>query len=234
MSLSKSILENRAYGSEDARKLRRQVQLAATHRIKFYLLIKRLMDIFGAVLGFILFLPVFILVPLLIKLDDPKGSVFFSQIRVGKNGQVFRMYKFRTMVPDAEAQLDHLLDKNETTGAMFKMRDDPRVTRVGQLLRKTSLDELPQFINVFKGEMSLVGPRPPLPREVMHYTAYHRQRLLVKPGCTGLWQVKGRSAVGFETMVRLDLVYIKRRGIGLDIKILLKTLLVLFHSKNAY
>ncbi|RYL92715.1 sugar transferase [Sporolactobacillus sp. THM7-4] len=233
MDLSKPVAEKKIPSSINVTGNVKSLQSGCWHE-KFYLMVKRIMDICGALLGLILFSPLFIIIPILIKWDDPEGSVFFSQLRVGKNGRLFHIYKFRSMVRHAEKMLDSLLDQNETTGAMFKMKNDPRVTRVGHFLRKTSLDEIPQFVNVLKGEMSLVGPRPPLPREVKRYTEYHRQRLLVKPGCTGLWQIKGRSNVGFETMVRLDLLYIRRRGIGLDIKILLKTLLIPFRSKNAY
>jgi lipopolysaccharide/colanic/teichoic acid biosynthesis glycosyltransferase len=160
--------------------------------------------------------------------------VFFSQTRVGKNGKEFKMYKFRSMVSDAEERLNDLLKYNETTGAMFKMKNDPRVTKVGRFIRKTSIDELPQLWNVLKGDMSLVGPRPPLPREVEQYTEYDKQRLLVTPGCTGLWQISGRSNVGFKEMVELDLQYIRNRSILLDLKIIFKTVLVLFGSKDAF
>jgi len=138
------------------------------------------------------------------------------------------------MVSDAEAKLAELLEQNETTGAMFKMKNDPRVTKIGKFIRKTSIDELPQLINVLKGDMSLVGPRPPLVREVNEYTKYQLQRLLVTPGCTGLWQVSGRSNVGFEEMVELDLTYITTRSLTADIKIIFRTIFMLFGSKNAY
>lgn len=150
-----------------------------------YLFIKRLMDMFGALCGIVLLLPIFIIVTILIKLEDPKGPVFFKQVRVGKDGREFGMYKFRSMVTDAEERLKDLLQHNEVSGAMFKMKDDPRVTKIGRFIRKTSIDELPQLLNVLKGDMSLVGPRPPLPREVKEYTSYDKQRLLVTPGCTG-------------------------------------------------
>lgn len=169
-----------------------------------------------------------------IKLEDPKGPIFFSQKRVGKDGKEFDMYKFRSMVTDAEERLKDLLELNETTGAMFKMKNDPRVTRMGHLIRKTSIDELPQLFNVLKGDMSLVGPRPPLPREVEEYTNYDMQRLLVVPGCTGLWQISGRSNIGFKEMVNLDLEYIQKRTILIDLKIIFKTVLVLFGSKDAF
>ncbi|RYM05483.1 sugar transferase [Sporolactobacillus sp. THM7-7] len=201
---------------------------------KVYLFTKRFMDIIGALIGLLLLSPAFLVIALLIKLDDPKGKVIFKQVRVGKNGKTFEIYKFRSMVSNAEQLLNKLLGKNETTGAMFKMKDDPRVTRIGHILRKTSLDELPQLINVLRGEMSLVGPRPPLPREVEKYTDYDKQRLLVKPGCTGLWQVSGRSNVGFNEMVELDLKYINERSIVLDVKLIFKTFTLLLGSKNAF
>lgn len=194
---------------------------------------KRLFDIIGSTMGIIMCLPIFIIVAVLIKLEDPKGKIFFSQVRVGLNGKEFKMYKFRSMVHDAEARLEKLLKQNEVQGAMFKMKDDPRITKVGKIIRKTSIDELPQFFNVFNGSMSLVGPRPPLVREVLEYTNYQKQRLLVKPGCTGLWQATVRNSVGFEEMVELDLTYIKKRSILFDFKILFMTVITLIKG-NAY
>ncbi|EEK53695.1 sugar transferase [Bacillus cereus] len=199
-----------------------------------YIFMKRLIDIVGSFCGIIILLPVFIIVAICIKLEDPKGPVFFKQIRVGKDEKDFGMYKFRSMVTDAEEKLQDLLQHNEVSGAMFKMKDDPRVTKIGKFIRKTSIDELPQLINVLKGEMSLVGPRPPLLREVKTYTAYDKQRLKVIPGCTGLWQVSGRSNIGFREMVELDLYYIQYRSILFDFKIILKTVFVLFGSKDAF
>lgn len=199
-----------------------------------YLFTKRLMDIFGAFLGLILLLPVFIVVAIFIKLEDPKGPVFFFQTRVGKNGKEFKMYKFRSMVTDAEERLKELLKYNEVSGAMFKMKDDPRITRIGRFIRKTSIDELPQLFNVLLGDMSLVGPRPPLPREVVEYTDYDKQRLLVTPGCTGLWQVSARNSVGFKEMVEFDLEYIEKRNILFDFMIIFKTIRVLFGSNDAF
>lgn len=199
-----------------------------------YLCMKRLIDIFVALCGAVCLSPVFVIVAILIKLEDPKGPVLFKQIRVGKNEKEFGMYKFRSMVTDAEERLMDLLQHNEVSGAMFKMKDDPRVTKIGKFIRKTSIDELPQLINVLKGEMSLVGPRPPLSREVKEYTAYDKQRLIVTPGCTGLWQVCGRSNVGFEEMVELDLSYIQNRNLLVDVKIILKTVGVLLGSKDAF
>ena len=199
-----------------------------------YLRMKRLIDIFGSLIGLILLLPVFLIVAIMIKIEDPKGPVFFKQVRIGKDVTEFRMYKFRSMVSDAEERLKELLALNEASGAMFKMKNDPRITRIGKFIRRTSIDELPQLWNVLKGDMSLVGPRPPLKREVDTYTENDKQRLLVTPGCTGLWQVSGRSNIGFKEMVELDLVYIRKRSILFDSKLIFKTLLVLFGSKDAY
>ncbi|TYS17745.1 sugar transferase [Rossellomorea vietnamensis] len=201
---------------------------------KIYVLTKRVVDILGSLSGIILLSILFLVTAIAIKVEDPKGPVFFTQKRVGKNGKEFNMYKFRSMVSDAEEKLQELLKLNETTGAMFKMKDDPRVTKIGRIIRKTSIDELPQLLNVLKGEMSLVGPRPPLPREVKDYTTYDLQRLLVVPGCTGLWQVSGRSNIGFEEMVELDLKYIEKRSLYFDMKIIFKTSLILLGSKGAF
>ncbi len=201
---------------------------------KNYLLIKRFIDILGAVFGIILLSWLFIIVAILIKIEDPKGPVFFKQVRVGKNGKEFYMYKFRSMVSDAEEKLKDLLRYNEVSGAMFKMKDDPRITKIGKFIRKTSIDELPQLLNVIKGEMSLVGPRPPLPREVKEYSTYDKQRLIVTPGCTGLWQVSGRNSLGFKEMVELDLEYISNQNIVSDLRIIFKTVFMLFGSKNAF
>jgi lipopolysaccharide/colanic/teichoic acid biosynthesis glycosyltransferase len=202
--------------------------------MKLYLFVKRTLDILGSLVGLVLFLPGFIILAVLIKLESPKDPVFFKQLRVGKNEKLFYVYKFRSMVSGAEKLLDHLLDQNEVSGAMFKMKNDPRVTRIGRFIRKTSIDEVPQLLNVLIGNMSLVGPRPPLPREVSEYTPYEMQRLIVIPGCTGLWQISGRSNVGFHEMVELDLIYIQRRSIFIDLQIIYKTIGVLFGSKNAF
>ncbi|PEF41188.1 multidrug MFS transporter [Bacillus sp. AFS094228] len=195
---------------------------------------KRLIDIFGSIIGLILLSPIFLIVAILIKIEDPKGPVFFKQARVGKGETEFQMYKFRSMVSNAEEQLKDLLALNEVSGAMFKMKNDPRITKIGKFIRRTSIDELPQLWNVLKGEMSLVGPRPPVLREIDEYSSYDKQRLLVTPGCTGLWQVSGRSNLTFNMMVELDLKYINQRTIYFDIKIIFKTLFVLFGSKDAY
>jgi len=199
-----------------------------------YEIIKRMIDIIGASIGIVFLSLIFLIVSIAIKIEDPKGPIFFSQLRVGKNGEKFKMYKFRSMVTDAEEKLEQLLQYNETTGAMFKMKYDPRVTKIGRFVRKTSIDELPQLLNVLKGDMSLVGPRPPLPREVDLYTKYDKQRLLVTPGCTGLWQISGRSNIGFKQMVELDLFYIEHKSLLLDMKIILKTCFLFLGSKGAF
>ncbi|HDR7848505.1 TPA: sugar transferase [Bacillus toyonensis] len=200
---------------------------------KGYLVAKRCIDFVGALCGLLLLSPVFLSVAMLIKYEDPKGPVLFKQIRIGKDGKEFYMYKFRSMVIDAEEKLKDLLKHNEVSGAMFKMKEDPRVTKIGKFIRKTSIDELPQLLNVLKGEMSLVGPRPPLPREVKEYTAYDKQRLLVTPGCAGLWQVTERNSVGFKEMVELDLEYINKRSILYDLKIIFKTIQIMIKSNGA-
>lgn len=199
-----------------------------------YLIMKRMIDIFFSALGLLVLMPLFVVVAILIKLEDPKGKVFFRQNRVGKNEKQFPMYKFRSMVSNAEALKENLMAYNEVSGAMFKIKNDPRITQIGRFLRKTSIDELPQLWNVLIGQMSLVGPRPPLPEEVAQYTEYDKQRLTVTPGCTGYWQVNARNSVGFDEMVQLDLTYIHIRSTMLDLKIIVKTGLMLLGSKDAY
>ena len=199
-----------------------------------YLVCKRMTDFVLALLGLAILSPVFLIVALLIKWDDPKGAVFFGQDRVGKDGELFKMYKFRSMYVDAEERLSNLLEHNEVSGAMFKMKEDPRVTKIGACIRKCSIDELPQLFNVLMGDMSLVGPRPALIREVAEYTSHDKQRLLVTPGISGLWQVSGRSRLTFAQMVELDLKYVTRRSYWMDIKILLKTIKVVCSGDGAY
>ena len=204
-----------------------------TNNSIFYIVSKRIIDIIGSLAGLIFLSPLFLIVAILIKLEDPKGKVFFSQERNGKYPATFKMYKFRSMVHNAEELLEKLKDQNEQTGPVFKMKEDPRITRVGKFIRKTSIDELPQLFNVLMGDMSLVGPRPPIPREVEQYTAYQMQRLGVKPGLTCLWQVGGRNSVDFDGWVELDIEYIKNRSLWLDIKLIIKTVFVLFGDINA-
>lgn len=203
------------------------------HRYGFRF-IKRGFDFIASLLGLIILSPLFLVIAIAIKVEDPKGSVFYSQIRLGKGEAPFKMYKFRSMVSNADELLEQLLKDNEINGAMFKMQDDPRITKTGKFIRKYSIDELPQLLNVLLGSMSLVGPRPPLPREVAEYTEYDKQRLAVKPGCTGLWQATVRNSVGFDEMVKLDLTYISRCSAGYDLYILFKTVVIMFKPNGAY
>jgi len=177
--------------------------------------------------------PVFLIIAIAIRLDD-QGPVFFKQTRVGRDGRTFKVYKFRTMVVDAERRKLQLKTLNEGAGVLFKMRKDPRVTKVGASLRRTSLDELPQLLNVLKGDMSLVGPRPALPDEVARYGYHMRRRLVVKPGITGLWQVSGRSGLSWEEAFRLDLRYVDNWSIMLDLQILWKTFSAVTKGVGAY
>lgn len=197
-----------------------------------YRLMKRLVDIVFSVLGLLLISPVIIIISLLIKIDS-KGPIVFSQTRVGKNGREFKMYKFRSMVVNAEELKEELEKQNEMSGPMFKIKEDPRITRIGRILRKTSIDELPQLINVIKGDMSLVGPRPSLPNEVKQFDHWMLKRLEVRPGLTCYWQVMGRNDIDFEDWMRLDVKYVKNRSFFVDIKLILKTILVLFGDKHA-
>ena len=198
-----------------------------------YSITKRLIDIVGSLCGIILLSPLFLIVAVLIKLEDPKGKVFFAQERNGRYPKTFKMYKFRSMVHNAEDLLKDLMDRNEQSGPVFKINDDPRITKVGKFIRRTSIDELPQLFNVLKGDMSLVGPRPPIPHEVDQYNSYQMQRLAVKPGLTCIWQVSGRNNIGFDEWVEMDIEYIKTRNLWLDIKLIFKTVGVLFGDDNA-
>ncbi len=199
----------------------------------FQALAKRSFDLSVTVLSSLILLPVFGAVALAVKLTS-RGPVFFRQQRVGYHGRPFEIMKFRTMVVDAEDRLEDLLHMNEATGPLFKMKNDPRVTGVGRFLRKLSLDELPQLFNVIKGDMSLVGPRPPLPREVTQYEEWMMARLEVRPGITGLWQVSGRSELPFEDYVRLDLFYIENWSLAYDLFILAKTIPTLATARGAH
>ncbi|MBU0702636.1 MAG: undecaprenyl-phosphate glucose phosphotransferase [Chloroflexi bacterium] len=197
------------------------------------LLIKRGVDVVGAVTMLMLGAPLLGLIALAIRLGSP-GPIVFRQTRVGAGGKRFEMFKFRSMREGAEAELEHLLDLNEADGQVFKIRDDPRLTRVGRFLRRTSLDELPQLWNVLRGEMSLVGPRPPVPAEVSRYKRWHKRRLDVRPGMTGLWQVSGRSLLSFDETVLLDIYYIENWSLWLDFKILLRTIPTVLFGEGAY
>ena len=195
---------------------------------------KRLMDIVLSAVGMLLLSPVYLAIAVAVKLSSP-GPVFFVQTRVGRYGRYFKFYKFRSMRQDAESQKAALMARNESKdGVIFKMKDDPRITKVGRFLRRTSLDELPQLWNVFIGDMSLVGPRPPVPSEVLEYTLEDRKRLDVIPGITCLWQIKGRSEIPFNEQVRLDKEYILAPSVWKDIVILLKTIPAILGGRGAY
>lgn len=195
--------------------------------------LKRLMDVVGGIVGCILTLLLIVFLAPAIKLESP-GPILFSQVRVGKNGRRFKIYKFRSMYIDAEKRKVELMDQNEMNGFMFKIKDDPRITRVGKFMRKTSLDEFPQFFNILKGDMSLVGTRPPTEDEFLMYEGRHKRRLALRCGLTGLWQVSGRNDIqDFEEVVKLDLEYIDNWSFKLDIKILLKTIVVVLFGKGS-
>lgn len=198
-----------------------------------YRAIKRGFDVLASGLALILLSPLFLILIVLIKREDG-GPAFYSQERIGKNEKPFKMWKFRSMIVNADKMVEQLEEQNEIDGAMFKIKDDPRVTKIGHVIRKYSLDELPQLWNVLKGDMSLVGPRPPLPSEVEEYTDYDKQRLLVMPGCTGLWQVTKRNEADFDEMVWLDIVYINHSGLWEDFKLIIKTIGVVVHPNGAY
>lgn len=196
-------------------------------------LLKRMLDICGALAGCVILAVLTVIAGPLIRLESP-GPIFFAQKRVGRNGRIFKMYKFRSMYADAEERKKELMAQNEMNGLMFKMENDPRITKIGRFMRKTSLDEFPQFINILKGDMSLVGTRPPTLDEFSQYSPYHKKRLSFRPGLTGMWQVSGRSDItDFEEIVRLDVEYIDNWSFGLDIKILLKTVLQVFKGSGA-
>lgn len=197
-----------------------------------YFLIKRLIDIVGSFLGLVLISPLLLILCVAIKLDS-KGPIIFAQKRIGKNGVPFYMYKFRSMIVDAEERLGALKEKNEMSGPMFKIKDDPRITKVGRFIRKTSMDELPQLLNILKGEMTFVGPRPNLPKEVEKFDDWMKIKLIAKPGLTCYWQVMGRNDVDFEDWMKLDLKYVQDRNTWLDIKLILKTFKVLFGDEHA-
>lgn len=198
-----------------------------------YSIIKRLVDIVGAFTGIIILSPLLIIVAMLIKLDS-KGNAIFSQVRVGYKGKEFKIYKFRTMVEDAEELKKGLENKNEMTGPMFKIKDDPRITKIGKIIRKTSIDELPQLLNILRGDMSIVGPRPSLPSEVKGFNTWMLKRFEVKPGLTCYWQVSGRNNITFNDWMKLDIKYVEERNLFIDIKLILKTALLLLGDKNAF
>lgn len=203
---------------------------ASTHVV--YRALKRSLDFLCSALAILCLLPVFVVIAVAIKLNDP-GPALYVSTRIGKNGKPFRMYKFRSMCMDADAQLAKLAKLNERDGPVFKIKDDPRVTKVGSFIRKTCIDELPQLFNILKGDMSIVGPRPPLPTEVAQYTPYQRQRLNATPGLTCYWQVQKGNDTTFEEWVEMDLQYIKEQSLWVDFKLILLTVRVVLQGKGA-
>ncbi len=213
--------------------MRKEERLLALKPKRGYEVVKRIGDFTLSLITIVLLSPVFLIISILIFLDDPKGSPFFVQTRVGKNGKLFKMVKFRSMVVDAEKQLEKLRKYNEKDGPVFKIKDDPRITKIGHFIRKTSIDELPQLYNIFLGSMSIVGPRPALPKEVEQYTSYQKQRLLVKPGLTCFWQVNAkRDEISFEEWMDSDIEYIKQRSAMLDLKLIFKTIKVVLTGQG--
>ena len=200
--------------------------------ISIYDISKRLIDIVLSLCGLIILSPLLIIVAILIRFEG-KGNVIFVQDRVGLNGEIFKMYKFRSMVCNAEELKRELLIQNEMSGPMFKIKNDPRITKVGRVIRKTSIDELPQLFNVLKGDMSLVGPRPSLPSEVEKFEDWMMKRLSVKPGLTCFWQVSGRNNIEFEDWMKMDIKYIEERNIFVDLKLIFRTFFVLFGDEHA-
>ena len=206
---------------------------AAVKSCPRYLRLKRIQDIILATLGLVLLFPLLVLIAVIIVIESPGESPIFIQNRVGMNGKEFKFFKFRTMYPDAETHLQELLDRNEMNGPVFKIKDDPRITKVGRILRKTSVDELPQLWNVLKGDMTFVGPRPALPREVAQYDDFARQRLAVTPGLTCYWQIQPkRNSLSFEQWLELDLKYIEERSLLVDWKIMFGTISAVLHMEG--
>lgn len=213
-------------------KERKEIDEKGANVGKGYEFIKRTVDVVCSLGALILLSPIFLIVAIAIKLES-KGPVLFSQERIWYYGKPFKMYKFRSMVANAEELKRKLAAENEMDGPMFKMKEDPRVTKVGKFIRKTSIDELPQIINILKGEMSLVGPRPSLPNEVKEFEEWMLERLKVKPGLTCYWQVSGRNDIDFENWMKLDIKYVKERNTLLDFKLIFKTFFVLFGDEHA-
>lgn len=217
---------NRVSQQLQTRLLNREEQL---EKKKNYWILRRAQDILFSAIALIVLSPILLLVALAIVLDDPKGGPIYSQVRCGRDGKPFKMFKFRSMYVDAEARLDELMAQNEKDGPVFKIKNDPRITRVGRIIRKTSIDELPQLWNILMGDMSIVGPRPALPREVEQYTDYQKQRMYVTPGLTCYWQIQpNRDDISFEDWIEMDLRYIEERSFWLDWKLIFLTVRSVF------
>ena len=235
VSLNLDLFDIGLSGEKRIHRMEQYHVIAYTSRLFDYrmVLMKRLMDVAGALVGLAITIPVGIILAPFLLLESP-GPLIFKQSRVGFNGRIFDFYKFRSMYADAEERKKELMKNNEMNGLMFKMEHDPRVTKVGAFIRKTSIDELPQFWNVLKGDMSLVGTRPPTVDEYEKYSYYQKRRISFRPGITGLWQISGRSDIkDFDEVVRLDLEYIDKWSLALDVKIILKTIGVVFKGRGA-
>lgn len=230
---SLNIPMSKADASALKRKQRRRIS-SWEQSIQFLLFTKRMLDILLSLAAIIATLPLFVVIAALIYIESP-GPIFYTQIRVGLNGKTFNFYKFRSMAVNADKLKDELMEQNESeAGVIFKMKKDPRITRVGRFIRRFSIDEMPQFLNVLIGDLSIVGPRPPIPREVAEYSLHDRKRLHVKPGLTCFWQIQGRSDIPFDEQVGLDLQYIRSSGILNDFVIMLKTVPAVLLGKGAY
>lgn len=222
-----------AYAGSYGHGYNRSQSMLPALRYKGYCKVKRAFDVVSSLCAMVVLSPVFLATAIAIKCEDPKGPVVFSQDRVGKDGKIFRMYKFRSMYVDAEERLKELQDLNEADGPVFKIKNDPRITKVGHFIRKYSIDELMQLVNVFKGDMSVVGPRPALPNEVAQYDDLAKQRLAVKPGLSCYWQVSGRSNLSFEEWMQLDVKYINEMSVWTDIKIIALTVPAVLKGEGA-
>lgn len=238
MEMEYAVINENAAAEIDEKKHTPQTEYTESEMFNFeqkpiYDFFKRVFDILVSVVFLIVLSPFFIIISIMILIDDHTGSPIFMQKRCGKDGKVFKLYKFRTMCPDAEKKLDSLKEKNEMDGPVFKIKDDPRITKLGRFLRATSIDEFPQLLNILKGDMSFVGPRPALPKEVEQYDAIHRVRLMVKPGLTCYWQIEPeRNSILFEDWMSLDRKYIAERSLFVDIKVILKTFVAVFRREG--
>jgi len=233
--MSKKKIDSNAYGSLEKYLdfISDDLDGPTPHGSSFFTFGKRVVDIAGALVGVIMIIPLFPFLALMIKLDS-SGPLLFKQRRVGRNGEYFYCYKFRSMDSDAELVKDKLSHLNEASGAAFKIQDDPRITSVGKFIRRSSLDEFPQLLNILKGDMSIVGPRPQIPSEVEEYTPRQARRLLVTPGLTCVWQVSGRSQLDFNEWMELDIEYVQKRGFQYELWILSRTIPAVIERKGAY
>lgn len=215
--------------------IKKKAMINSLKRENGYIVVKRLIDLIGAILGVIVLLPIFLIVALAIKLEDPKGPIFYAHQRLGKNGELIPVYKFRSMYQNADKMIDSFNEEQKKEyQENFKLKNDPRVTKIGKILRKTSLDEIPQLVNVIKGEMSIVGPRPIVKQELEKYAGYEDLLLSVQPGLTGMWQAFGRSDISYEDRVQMDVEYVNNKSLILDLKIIIYTVISVIKGTGAY